>query len=89
MHGLPKEIVSDRDPKFTSNFWKGLFEYLGTKLNFSTAYHPQNDGKKERVNKVLEYMIQMYVMDKATNLEDYLHLEPCEEPHSCIFDRAN
>ena len=53
LHGLPKAIVSDRDVKFTSNFWKGLFADLCTKLNFSTAYHPQIDGKIERVNQVL------------------------------------
>ena len=74
LHGLPKAIVSDRDPKFTSNFWKGLFADLGTKLNFSTAYHPQTDGQTERVNQVLEDMIHMYVMDKPSKWEDYLHL---------------
>ena len=44
LHGLPKAIASDRDVKFTSNFWKGLFAYLGTKLNFHLTYHPQTDG---------------------------------------------
>ena len=73
-HGFPKEIVSDRYVKFTSNFWKGLFAALGTKLNFSTTYHPQTDGQIERVNQVLEDMLCMYVMDKQTKWEDYLHL---------------
>ena len=74
MHGFPKEIVSGRDPKFTSKFWKGLFAYLGTKLNFSTAYHPQTNGQKKRVNQELEDMLCVYVMDKPTKWEDYLHL---------------
>ena len=51
-----------------------MFVDLGTKLNFSTAYHPRIDGKIERVNQVVEYMIRMYMMYKSTNWEDYLHL---------------
>ena len=74
LHALPKAIVSDRDPKFTSNFWKGLFAYLGTKLNFSIAYHLQTDGQTGRVNQVLECKLRMYVMDKPSKWEDYLHL---------------
>ena len=74
LHGLPKAIVSNRYVKFTSNFWKWLFVDLGTKLNFSTAYHPQTDGQSERVNQVLEDMLRMYVMDKPSKWEDYLHL---------------
>ena len=74
LHGLPKAIVSDKDVKFTSIFWKGLFADLGMKLNFNTAYHPQNYGQTERVNQVLEDMICMYVMDKPTKWEYYLHL---------------
>ena len=50
LHGLHKAIIYERDTKFTSNFWKGLFVDFGTKLNFSTTYHPQTDGKTERVN---------------------------------------
>jgi hypothetical protein len=50
LFGLPVTIVSDRDPKYTSRFWKSLFHSLGTKLHVSTAYHPQTDGASERTN---------------------------------------
>jgi len=50
LHGLPKKIISDRDPQFTSSFWKSLQSTLGTQLNLSTTYHPETDGKTERVN---------------------------------------
>ena len=56
LNGIPSSIVSDRDPRFTSRFWKGLQSALGTRLNFSTTFHPQTDGQFERVIQVLEDM---------------------------------
>jgi hypothetical protein len=72
LHGILKTIVFDRDPKFTSKFWKGLFNGFGTNKNFSTSYHRELDGKTERVNQVIEDMLRMYVMDKPSKWEDYL-----------------
>jgi hypothetical protein len=57
-HGVPKIIGSNRDPKFTSNFWKGF----GTNMNFSTTYHPESNGKTGRVNQVIKDMLRMYVI---------------------------
>jgi hypothetical protein len=74
LHDTLKKIVSNKDPKFTSNFWKGLFNGFGTNLNFSTTYHPELDGQTKRVNQVIEDMLRMYVMDKPSKWEDYLHL---------------
>ena len=53
-HGLPEVIVSDRDPRFTGTFWSSVFKVLGTRLDMSTADHPQTDGQTERVNRVAE-----------------------------------
>jgi hypothetical protein len=74
LHDIPKIIVFDMDPKFTSKFWKGLIKGFKTKLNFNTAYHPESDGQTERVNQVIEDMLRMYVMDKPSIWEYYLHL---------------
>ena len=63
LHGIPKSIVSDRDLRFTSQFWKSLQAALGTKLKFSTAYHPQTDGQSERTIQTLEDMLQACVME--------------------------
>jgi transposase InsO family protein len=73
-HEIPKTIVSDRDPEFTSNFWKGVFKGFRMNLNFSILYHPKSDGQTERVNRVIEDILRMYVMDKPSRWEDYLHL---------------
>jgi hypothetical protein len=58
LHGVPKKIVSDRGTQFTSHFWEKLHESLGTKLNFSSAYHPQTDGQTERSNQILVDMLR-------------------------------
>ena len=54
LHGLPRSIVSDRDPRFVSKCWQGLWSLLGTKLRMSNAYHPQTDGQSEAMNRVVE-----------------------------------
>ncbi|KAG8503904.1 hypothetical protein CXB51_001877 [Gossypium anomalum] len=74
LHGVPLSIISDRDPRFTSRFWKKLQEALGTKLSFSTAFHPQTDGQSERVIQVLEDMLRCCVLEFQGSWEKYLPL---------------
>jgi len=60
-HGVPESIVSDRDSKFTSIFWKTVCELWGIRQAMSTSFHPQTDGQTERVNRVLEEYLRHYV----------------------------
>jgi hypothetical protein len=73
-HGVPKMVISDRDVKFTSAFWKELFAGQNTNLNFSMSYHPETDGQTKRTNKIIEDMLRMHVRTKLNKWEDYLHL---------------
>jgi hypothetical protein len=70
--GLSRVIVSDRDPRFTSHFWRTLFRRMGTRLSFSTAFHPETDGQTERANRVIEEMLRHYVFARHTNWDMYL-----------------
>ncbi|KAG8490817.1 hypothetical protein CXB51_013992 [Gossypium anomalum] len=74
LHGVPISIVSDRDPRFTSRFWKKLQEALGTKLHFSTAFHPQTDGQSERIIQILEDMLRCCILEFSDSWERYLSL---------------
>ena len=68
LHGIPKTIVSDRDSKFLSHFWKSLWKMLSTKLLFSTAYHPQTDGQTEVTYRTLGTILRTFV---STNVREW------------------
>ena len=72
LHGLQKSIISDRDPKFTSKFWEALAKLWDTRLNRSTAFHPQTDGQTERANRVLQEVLRAYVSDRHTDWDKRL-----------------
>ncbi|KAI5674227.1 hypothetical protein M9H77_14591 [Catharanthus roseus] len=69
--GVPSNIVSDRDPRFTGRFWTELFKLLGSDLNFSTSFHPQSDGQTERTNALLVLYLRHYV---SANQRDWAKL---------------
>ncbi|KAJ9556252.1 LOW QUALITY PROTEIN: hypothetical protein OSB04_010866 [Centaurea solstitialis] len=73
-HGVPVTIISDRDVRFTSRFWGKFHEDLGTRLQFSTAFHPQTDGQSERTIQTLEDMLRACVLDFGGSWDTYLPL---------------
>ena len=67
-------IVSDRDPEFTTHFWKSFQRAMGTQLMMSTAFHPQINGQSERTIQVLEDMLRACVLDLKGSWEDLFPL---------------
>ncbi|KAK8980504.1 hypothetical protein V6N11_081971 [Hibiscus sabdariffa] len=63
LHGVPNSIISDRDPRFISRFWKSLQTALGTQVKLSTSFHPQTDGQSERVIQVVEDKLRACVIE--------------------------
>lgn len=74
LHRVPVSIIFDRDPKFTSRFWKKLNKALCTRLNFSIAFHPQSDGQFKMVIQILEDMLRGCAINFRGSWEEHLLL---------------
>ncbi|KAK7264749.1 hypothetical protein RJT34_32359 [Clitoria ternatea] len=72
LHGIPSSIISDRDPRFTSQFWKSLHKAMGTRLRLSSAYHPQTDGQSERTIQSLEDLLRACVLEHKGSWNQFL-----------------
>lgn len=73
-HSVPKTLLSDRDPRFTSDLFREISKLLGVKQAMSTAFHPQTDGQTKRVNQVVEEMLRHFVHPRLDDWDTYLAL---------------
>ena len=78
LHGLPEEIITDKDPRFASDFIKELNTILGIKTKISTPYHPQTDGQTERVNQELEQYLRLFIERRQEDWPEWLALAEFE-----------
>ncbi|GJR75541.1 putative nucleotidyltransferase, ribonuclease H [Tanacetum coccineum] len=86
LHGLPSFIVSDRDTRFLSHFWRSLWKIVNTQLNFSSAYHPQTDGQTEVVNRSLGNLLRCLVGDHVKAWDQKLC--QAEFSHNHVVNRS-
>lgn len=97
--GIPEKIISDRDPRFISEFWRELHKLSGTKLNVSTSNHPQTDGRSEKTNSTLETIMRCYVNPFHSDwderlpsvrfaINDAVHASTGRTPHEVVFGQS-
>ena len=84
LHGVPRVLLSDRDPRFTGAFWRELWQFFGMDCRFSTAYHPQTDGLTERTNRTLEQILRAYV--SPTHRDWDLYLDTAEFAYNTAYN---
>ncbi len=86
LHGVPKVIVSDRDPKFVGKFLQSFMRKLNIRLNMSTARHPRTDGLTERVNQTMQTLLRCYCAESGFDWTS--HLSMVKFYYNCYVNEA-